>query len=162
MGCDKGDDRKHCKERKAIDEASGGDWFHKLCLGIRPKAKISNMKNFQCHKCDPLSQLKKSLSNENRYIVEIGMDGNCMYRALALDKFGDQERHEEIRNILCMKMTEMFTNERYKQSWNNKFLIDDHYIRDPEKKLVRYLAIYMNSIFNEGLKNKEQLNLKQR
>ena len=45
--------------------------------------------------CDPLSPLKITLINENRYVVEVSRDGNCLYRVLALDMFKDQERHED-------------------------------------------------------------------
>ena len=129
--------------------ATGGDWFHKVCIGLNVSLDTTAL-DWACPKCDPLySSLMVSLFNINRILKIIRGDGNCLYRALAYDKYGDAERHPEIRTDICMKLLELRESSQYETMWGPYHDRDDN-IRLSEHQLVRDLARNFRAEFGVG------------
>lgn len=138
IGCEKVD---QClsKISKLKNNIEGGDWFHQKCVGLVRKPP-SNF-TWYCSLCDEKSNLKIQLFNQGKIIKEIQGDGNCLYRALAQNKYGNDKKHIEMRNILCDQLKQLFESPKYCDMWAINHFSDNN-INDPEHKLVRDLARY--------------------
>jgi OTU domain-containing protein 5 len=47
-------------------------------------------------------KFKKSMSEKSFRIVETGRDGNCLFRSIAHQAYGDEDEHKLVRNK-CME-----------------------------------------------------------
>ena len=48
--------------------------------------------------------VNKQLQNNNIYSVNVAGDGNCFFRAVSFNLFGDEYQHSELRKVVCNKM----------------------------------------------------------
>ena len=144
IGCNR---RNQCQSRllKLKSNIIGGDWFHLKCVGFLNPI-IKNYTWF-CNLCDQLSFLKIQLYNVGRKIQQVRGDGNCLYRCLALHKFGNSNKHSLVRNSICAKLKQLFEDSKYKNIWLDSFNDSDEF-ESAEHQLVRDLARFHKEVFN--------------
>ena len=87
-----------------------GKWF---C----PECNLANKPELQ----ESLKILNQALINENKEIIPVRGDGNCMFRALALVKYNDEKMHFIIRKEISNGLIELINNDYYKHFWDSKF-----------------------------------------
>jgi hypothetical protein len=71
----------------------------------------------------PEKQMLTNLLNEYQLIEHIVLaDGNCQFRAIAYQLYGDENKYEFIREMICKHMCEQPTNYNqflYDESWSS-------------------------------------------
>ncbi|OMJ26875.1 OTU domain-containing protein 3 [Smittium culicis] len=72
--------------------------FCKTCFNLADKLIRNRAKNEQCISND----LETSLKESGLYCKEILGDGNCLFRALSDQYYGDTSKHGQIRHNVCM------------------------------------------------------------
>lgn len=101
---------KHYLARQKTDETCGGAVFHRNCLNVSEGIVIQKWCCPYCiyenaamttHKGFSKSDIENLLSKqENRTLVSVKADGNCLFRALSVAKFNTEVFHQEIRRVI--------------------------------------------------------------
>ena len=130
------------QKRLGLTGKKGGDWFHSSCVGVVQRhrknehwvcslcsnehpselARVARQKQQDRKECQEsksgsaLSFLKKELDKENRKVVKIVGDGNCLFRSFACMMYGNQEFHATVRSQMCLKLNEIY--DKFEGRWS--------------------------------------------
>ena len=140
VGCDKSKSCLSYKKRLSETGCHGGDWFHASCIGLTSSLRPTD--SWFCDLCHPQSNLLTHLFNEDREIIKVSPDGNCLYRCLSIFSFGTPNKHRYIRDNINDTLKKLFFSEKYSKKWVTQELDTDLFLRTTDEKLVRHIAKY--------------------
>ena len=127
--------------RKECEGAKGGDWFHFKCIKMKNEPKG----DWICQKCiknEPkISLMKQILAKENKKVISVKPDGNCLFSALSVILYGIPDLHYVLREKICIHLLHIVENAQNEEVWNNP----SHFTEtpnDPGLKIFILVAKY--------------------
>ena len=165
IGCENKTNCNSYIERKQALGVEGGDWFHMECLNIKsfPKKRkwfCSNCKNVKpIAVLKPLSLLKRELALNNRKIIDVDGDGNCLFSCLAYFKYGYKNLHDMMRKYLYNKLVEIVLNKKFQGRLNYDTCPKDEELNDPDSRFINKLICFYRGVIEDDYDVDSQMSL---
>ena len=107
----------------------------------------------------PLSLLKRELALDNRKIIDVDEDGNCLFSCLAYFKYGYKHSHDMMRKYLYNKMINIVFNIKFRGRLSYDTCPKDEELNDPDSRFINRLICFYRGVIEDDYDVDSQMSL---